>query len=490
MKYRFRSNEKAIITAQIPEEEKGQEIRRGMIPGVYVPDYLARRLQEVLSTITPFHRTVLTPAGLISDPVTIAAITIAGFPTQQRILQDNDLFVLVVESMNQTVAAPTGFTEAPNSPVSNAGTNPTRISIFWKRVQIPEAAITVADSGDHQVASLFVIRGAIETGDPFDVTASNSGTGTAITIPGATTTKDNCCVLLIAGSTRNFFSGSTFSAATNADLELIKTRQNFTNDEGTEGGGFALYSAEKTTKGVFGTTSVTQATAVEWTSWVGALKPRSPIIPLLLHPDATGVSGSDPVPNAKTNDIMICFIETNNAAVSITAPSGWASAPNSPVINAGANPTRLTVLWKRATSDAETYPTFSAVADHRRSQIFAVRGCVETASPFDVTNTASGTGGSISIPGFTTTVDNCIVLASVATTRDNAGSNNTFNTWANADLPAMTADFDNTISTGTGGGLGLAHAYKSTAGSIGATTVNQTTAVEWAGWVGALKPKV
>jgi hypothetical protein len=48
MKYRFRSNEKAIITASLPEEEKGKEIRRGMIPGVYVPDYLARRLQNNL----------------------------------------------------------------------------------------------------------------------------------------------------------------------------------------------------------------------------------------------------------------------------------------------------------------------------------------------------------------------------------------------------------------------------------------------------------
>jgi hypothetical protein len=45
VKYRFRSNEKAIITAQLSEEEKGKEIRRGMLPGVYVPDYLARRLQ-------------------------------------------------------------------------------------------------------------------------------------------------------------------------------------------------------------------------------------------------------------------------------------------------------------------------------------------------------------------------------------------------------------------------------------------------------------
>jgi hypothetical protein len=44
MKYRFRSNEKAIITANLSEEEKGKEIKRGMIPGVYVPDYLARRL--------------------------------------------------------------------------------------------------------------------------------------------------------------------------------------------------------------------------------------------------------------------------------------------------------------------------------------------------------------------------------------------------------------------------------------------------------------
>lgn len=184
--------------------------------------------------------------------------------------QSGDLLVGFVETNNEAVTV-SGYTEAGSSPASNAGTNPTRLTVFYKWAGGSEGNFTTSDSGDHQVASLIAIRNGKGSGNPFDVTASSTGgTGTSVTIPGATTTVGNTLVLAAASTTRDFAGDTTFSNWTNSDLTGLVEVVQLTGTVGT-GGGVGVFGGFKTVSGAYGSTSVTQATAVEWTGWTGAI---------------------------------------------------------------------------------------------------------------------------------------------------------------------------------------------------------------------------
>jgi len=64
----------------------------------------------------------------------------------------------------------------------------------------------------------------------------------------------------------------------------------------------------------------------------------------------------------------------------------------------------------------------------------------------------SDTSGSI--PGATTTVNNTLVVAAIATSLPDASGTTNFSSWANASLTSVTERTDNTSSSGNGGGLG------------------------------------
>lgn len=186
----------------------------------------------------------------------------------------------------------------------------------------------------------------------------------------------------------------------------------------------------------------------------------------------------------RAGDLLVLFLETQAQAITV---SGWTQAANSPQSEAG-SATRLTVFWKRASS-SETAPTTSDSGDHQIGRIVGVRGAVLTGDPWNVTAgateaTVDSTG---SIPGGTTTVNSCLILAACTTTLD-ADSTSEFSGWTNANLTGLVEIVDNVSSQGLGGGLGIASGVKTTAGSYGTTTVNYGTASGKALWSGAIKP--
>jgi hypothetical protein len=190
-----------------------------------------------------------------------------GLPTGWA---QNDILVLIIETNNQAITV-SGYTEAGSSPASNAGTNPTRLTVFWKRAGASETAPTTSDSGDHQVGRMAAYRGCVTTGDPFDVTNSDSGgVGTAISIVGATTTWNNSLVLAAVASTDNV-SASRFSGWANSDLSSVTERIDNGRNDGA-GGTIGLADGGKAVAGAYGTTSVTQVNSVEYATWTGALK--------------------------------------------------------------------------------------------------------------------------------------------------------------------------------------------------------------------------
>lgn len=202
--------------------------------------------------------------------------------------------------------------------------------------------------------------------------------------------------------------------------------------------------------------------------------------------------------NTSENWILICVAETDSGE-SIDPvqdmPAGWAHVTGSPVSNiSGAllQHTTLNVIWKRA-GVGETDPTITEISGarvHTVARIMGFSGCITTGNPWDITDTATADSTTThSIPGGTTTVANCLIVALLASTR-NVTSTTNMSSWANADLENVTEQLDNTvqIGSGNGGGFGAATGEKITAGLFGATTVTSSTATNGAYLMLALKP--
>jgi len=222
--------------------------------------------------------------------------------------QTGDLLLLLVETANQTVTAPSGWSSVTNSPqgTGTAGAaGGVRLSVFYRLMDGTEGdTVTVADSGDHQAARVAAFYGVDQT-IPIDVTAGSVlATGaTAITCPAVTTTVDNCYVLNIVASDRDGTSG-TFSAWTNANLSSLVEF----SDAGTTlntGGVLGAAGGLKATAGSTGTTAVTQATAVTAAMLTIALTPDISAVRAYTHQLVTEVISLPDSPAAVTYQLAL-----------------------------------------------------------------------------------------------------------------------------------------------------------------------------------------
>jgi len=178
-----------------------------------------------------------------------------------------------------------------------------------------------------------------------------------------------------------------------------------------------------------------------------------------------------------SNDILLLFVETANQACSISNQNGgtWTAVTNSPQYTGtagGTAATRLTVFWSRY-NGTQGAPTVSDSGNHQIGRMVALRGATTSGNPWDVTaggvEATADTSGAI--PGATTTVDKCLVVAAIATALPDATGTANFSAWANANLTSVTERTDNTANAGNGGGLAIATGEKATAGVYGSTTV-------------------
>jgi PKD repeat protein len=188
------------------------------------------------------------------------------------------------------------------------------------------------------------------------------------------------------------------------------------------------------------------------------------------------------------NDILLLFVETYNQAVTIANQNGgtWTEVTNSPQ---GTTGTRLTAFWSRY-NGTQGAPTTSDSGNHQAGRMIAIRGCVTSGNPWDVTaggvESTSDTSGSI--PGATTTVANTLVVTAIATDLPDSNTTTGFSAWANANLTSLTERTDNTRSAGNGGGLGVASGVKAAAGAYGNTAVTCATSARKGMMSIALKP--
>jgi hypothetical protein len=196
-------------------------------------------------------------------------------------------------------------------------------------------------------------------------------------------------------------------------------------------------------------------------------------------------------PSHAANDIALAFVETANQAVA--TPSGWTAVSNGSqgVGTAGSvTATRLQVFWRRAASSSESTLQFPAIpGDHANGIMMTVRGCITSGDPVDVSagdTTTDADASAVSIPGATTTVDGCLVVA--ACSRQTASVTAQQSGEANAALSSLAERLDVGNTLGNGGGLAVATGLKATAGAYGVTTATLSTASRQGHVSLALKP--
>lgn len=192
-----------------------------------------------------------------------------------------------------------------------------------------------------------------------------------------------------------------------------------------------------------------------------------------------GVGANPAWPAHAANDIALLFVESTGAqAVSLAVANGFTELASSPQVSGtGANDTRLTVFWARATSSAMPAPLIASPSDHFYAQIVTFRGVISTGNPIDATaggvkSTASTT---VSLPSVTTTVANAIVVQAVARGNDSAAA--AFSAQTNANLTGITEHVDAGTANGDGGGIGVWSGVKASAGATGTTTATVTSSI-------------
>lgn len=218
--------------------------------------------------------------------------------------------------------------------------------------------------------------------------------------------------------------------------------------------------------------------------------PLWPTENLYVSPIYTDVNLSGWPPTTMANDIGILVVETANQPVD--TPSGWTAVPNGSQgigTPGGSTATLLQTFWKRATSSTEPTPTMSPVGDHAYALIATFRGCISTGDPIDTSAgnaTADTASTAVAIPGGTTTVPNCLIVAIACRDTDNATARQSGE--SNPSLSNVIERVDAGTTTGNGGGHAMVTGIKAVAGAYSATTATLATAARQGRVSLALKP--
>lgn len=177
-------------------------------------------------------------------------------------IAEGNLLLLFVESANQAIATPSGWTELTNSPqgTGTAGAaGGVRLAVFRKFAGSSEGSVSVADSGDHTTGVMLAYSG-VDDATPINVTAGSvqASAATAWTAPAVTTSVADTLIVIGVGNDRDLNSTTSISAFSNANLSNLTKRFDQTTNT-SQGGGLAVIDGGKATAGSTGTTSITNA---------------------------------------------------------------------------------------------------------------------------------------------------------------------------------------------------------------------------------------
>lgn len=383
-----------------------------------------------------------------------------------------------------------GFKEIPGSPVRGASTgggegplpstSGTQLSVFWKRAESASEAQPVIElDGDHIRAQIVTFRGCAPTGVPWNKIASASTVtnSTAVSIPGLTTTVNDCLIVDIL-SNSGFMS---ISGWTNASLGSLTERVDNNEAALTNGSGHAVATGTKATAGAVNATTATASSSGYIPGIKIALTDQASAedkCPYLANVgDMVESASADitvPWPPHEAGDIGILIVESGGWPMTLATAAGFQEVPNSPQHSGSSGTTTasgLSVWWCRATSGAMSSPVVDFIADHVRAVMLTFRGCISAGNPWDVTagNKIDSASASVSIPGATTTKTMTRVLAICTHSFDAVYARSV--AWANSVLESIDQFIDSGSVIGGGSGFMIAQGRHPAAGDYGATTM-------------------
>ena len=208
-------------------------------------------------------------------PTFVAAGSVASgtgtiTPSLPAGITSGDILLLFLETANQAISITnqnggtwTAVTNSPQGTGTAGSTTSTRLTAFWSRYNGTQGVPTASDSGDHQFGRIIAIRGAVSSGNPWDVTSGGveATSDTSGSISGATTTAVNTLVVaVVAASLPDAIGTANFSSWANGSLTSITERTDNTQDVGN-GGGLGVVTGIKAIAGVYGNTTVTHGSS-------------------------------------------------------------------------------------------------------------------------------------------------------------------------------------------------------------------------------------
>ena len=284
----FGTNQTNVTNANHASAEyKGNQAGTSYVPGTLTNNTTYYwRIDEVgtggttKGTVWSFTSIAAVPTFVAAGAVTSGTGTIT--PSLPVGITTGDILLLFLETSNQAISISnqnngtwTAVTNSPQGTGTAAGTTGARLTVFWSRYNGTQGAPTASDSGDHQMGRIIAIRGAVSTGNPWDVTAGGveAASDTSGSIPGATTTVGNTLVVVaIASALPDATGTANFSSWTNANLASVTERTDNTVTAGN-GGGLGVATGIKATAGAYGNTAVTLASSAYKGMMSVAIKP-------------------------------------------------------------------------------------------------------------------------------------------------------------------------------------------------------------------------
>lgn len=176
--------------------------------------------------------------------------------------QDNDVFLLFVESANEVIATPTGWTQLTNSPQytgTAASAGGVRLAVFYKVVSGSQSNVSVADSGNHTTAIIANFRG-VDTNGPIHITAGrvDSSATSSLSWATVTTTEGNALIINAVGLDKDGNDNNTLSSWTNGSLASPSVAEQHDQTVNTSvGGGLAFAIGGKVSAGSVNATTAT-----------------------------------------------------------------------------------------------------------------------------------------------------------------------------------------------------------------------------------------
>lgn len=159
------------------------------------------------------------------------------------------------------------------------------------------------------------------------------------------------------------------------------------------------------------------------------------------------------------NDIALLFVECDGAGVpSLTTPAGFQLLDKAASGSAAAD-TQIVVYWCRATSGAMGNVTVADTGDHTYGVILTVSGCVTSGNPWAFYAGRGQTPATTTMTAFSigpaVLGQDYLCIVACARALDSAAA--AMSAWTNSGGIVYNEIFDAGITSGNGGGLGIAY---------------------------------